>query len=64
MLKSIPSLPASNLFGYIIHVIDDSTAVVVAFRAAYSLETKRRDNDRKIKALFAEMGEMMGVLAQ
>jgi hypothetical protein len=46
------------------HAIDDSTAVVLVFRAAYSLETKRRDNDRKIKALFVEIGQMMGVLVQ
>src|ERR1700749_1534107 len=64
VLKSTPSLPVSHLFSYMIHAIDDSTAVVVAFRAAYSLETKRRDNDRKIKALFAGMGEMMAVLEQ
>ena len=41
-----------------------SLVAVLAFRAAYALETKRRDNDRKILALFAEMKDMMAVLTQ
>ena len=34
------------------------------FRAAYTLEVKRRDNDKKIMALFKAMKEMMDVLLE
>ncbi|KAJ7757035.1 hypothetical protein B0H16DRAFT_1721499 [Mycena metata] len=37
---------------------------VMAFKAVWALEQKRRDNDRKILALHMEMKEMMGVLLQ
>ncbi|KAF7376029.1 hypothetical protein MSAN_00017700 [Mycena sanguinolenta] len=37
---------------------------VMAFKAVWALEQKRRDNDRKILALHLEMKEMMGVLTQ
>ncbi|KAJ7262295.1 hypothetical protein B0H12DRAFT_1105150 [Mycena haematopus] len=37
---------------------------VMAFKAVWALEQKRRDNDRKILALQLEMKEMMGVLTQ
>ncbi|KAJ7701822.1 hypothetical protein B0H17DRAFT_1176328 [Mycena rosella] len=37
---------------------------VMAFKAVWALEQKRRDNDRKILALHMEMKEMMGVLTQ
>ncbi|KAJ7031624.1 hypothetical protein C8F04DRAFT_1110026 [Mycena alexandri] len=37
---------------------------VMAFKAVWALEQKRRDNDRKILALHMEMKEMMGVLIQ
>ncbi|KAH9171881.1 hypothetical protein EDB89DRAFT_1851867 [Lactarius sanguifluus] len=36
--------------------------VVLAFTAVYTLEQKRRDNEKKIIALYVEMKEMMGVL--
>lgn len=35
--------------------------VVVAFKTAYTLEQKRRDNEKKIPALYAEMMDMMSV---
>ncbi|KAF8210104.1 hypothetical protein K438DRAFT_140561 [Mycena galopus ATCC 62051] len=37
---------------------------VMAFKAVWALEQKRRDNDRKVLALHLEMKEMMGVLTQ
>ncbi|KAI9438365.1 hypothetical protein H4582DRAFT_258574 [Lactarius indigo] len=36
--------------------------VVVAFKTVYTLELKRRDNEKKIIALYVEMKDMMGVL--
>ncbi|KAI9464111.1 hypothetical protein BJY52DRAFT_887328 [Lactarius psammicola] len=36
--------------------------VVLAFTAVYTLEQKRRDNEKKIIALYVEMKDMMGVL--
>ncbi|KAI0298350.1 hypothetical protein B0F90DRAFT_1669084 [Multifurca ochricompacta] len=36
--------------------------VVMAFKTVYTLELKRRDNERKIIALYVEMKDMMGVL--
>ncbi|KAI0265555.1 hypothetical protein BC834DRAFT_987866 [Gloeopeniophorella convolvens] len=38
--------------------------VVMAFKAVYTLELKRRDNEKKIIALYVEMKDMMGVLLQ
>ncbi|KAH9052369.1 hypothetical protein EDB87DRAFT_1835857 [Lactarius vividus] len=37
-------------------------AVVLAFKTVYTLERKRRDNEKKIIALYVEMKDMMGVL--
>ncbi|KAJ6618743.1 hypothetical protein B0H10DRAFT_1794829 [Mycena sp. CBHHK59/15] len=37
---------------------------VMAFKAVWALEQKRRENDRRILALHMEMKEMMGVLTQ
>ena len=36
--------------------------VVMAFKTVYTLEQKRRDNEKKIIALYVEMKDMMGVL--
>jgi hypothetical protein len=36
--------------------------VVLAFKTVYNLELKRRDNEKKIIALYVEMKDMMGVL--
>jgi hypothetical protein len=38
------------------------TVVVLAFKTVYTLEQKRRDNDKKIVALFVGMRDMMGAL--
>lgn len=40
-----------------------ATAAVVAFKAALSLEVARRDNDRKILALYVRMKDMMSTLS-
>ncbi|KAI9464115.1 hypothetical protein BJY52DRAFT_887632 [Lactarius psammicola] len=36
--------------------------VVLAFTAVYTLEQKRRDNEKKVIALYVEMKDMMGIL--
>lgn len=41
---------------------DMEIVVVLAFKAVYTLEQKRRDNEKKIIALYVEMKDMMGVL--
>ena len=41
---------------------DQEIVVVMAFKAVYTLEQKRRDNEKKIIALYVEMKDMMGVL--
>lgn len=51
-----------------LHYDDDSCVVtgkivaVLAFTTAYKLEAKRRDNEKKIVALYVQMKDMMGVL--
>jgi len=42
--------------------VTENIVVVLAFKTVYTLEMRRRDNDKKIVALFAEMKDMMGVL--
>jgi hypothetical protein len=39
-----------------------NVVVVLAFQTVYTLEQKRRDNDKKITSLFVEMRDMMGAL--
>ena len=41
---------------------DREIVVVLAFKAVYTLEQGRRDNEKKIIALYAEMKDMMRVL--
>ena len=41
---------------------DREIVVVLAFQAVYTLEQKRRDNEKKVIALYVEMKDMMGVL--
>jgi hypothetical protein len=36
--------------------------VVMAFKTVYTLEQKRRDNEKKIIVLYVEMRDMMNVL--
>lgn len=37
---------------------------VLAFKTVYTLDMKRRENDKKVDALRAEMKDMMAVLIQ
>ncbi len=39
-----------------------SVVVVLAFKTVYTLEQKRRDNDKKVISLFVGMKDMMGAL--
>lgn len=45
-----------------LHACDREIVIVLAFKAVYTLEQKRRDNEKKIIALYVEMKNMMGVL--
>ncbi|KAK7683623.1 hypothetical protein QCA50_013461 [Cerrena zonata] len=40
------------------------TVAVLAFKAVYNMELTRRENDRRIRALYVEMKDMMAVLIQ
>ena len=40
----------------------ENTVVVLAFKTVYTLEMRRRDNDKKVIALYIEMKDMMRVL--
>lgn len=40
------------------------SVAVLAFKAIYTLEMKRRNNDAKVIALFVSMRDMIGVLLQ
>jgi hypothetical protein len=42
--------------------VTGETVVVMAFKTVYTLELKRRDNEKKVIALYVEMKDMMGVL--
>ena len=42
--------------------VTENIDVVLAFKTVYSLELGRRDNDKKVVALYAEMKDMMNVL--
>ena len=42
--------------------VNGKVVVVLAFKTAYTLELRRRDNDKKIISLFTEMKDMMGAL--
>ena len=37
---------------------------VLAFKTVYKMEMTRRENDRRIQALYVEMKDMMAVLIQ
>ena len=41
---------------------DRRIVVVLAFKTVYTLEQKRRDNEKKVVALYVEMKDMMSVL--
>ena len=40
------------------------TVAVLAFKAVYNMEVKRRQNDKRIVALYVEMKDMIGVLTR
>ena len=40
------------------------TVAVLAFKTVYKMEMTRRENDRRIQALYVEMKDMMAVLIQ
>ena len=42
--------------------VTGSAVVVLAFKTVYTLEQKRRDNDKKIISLYVGMKDMMGAL--
>jgi hypothetical protein len=42
--------------------IDQKVVAVLAFKTAYTLERRRRDNEKKIVSLFVGMKDMMGAL--
>ena len=42
--------------------VNGKVVVVLAFKTAYTLERRRRDNNKKIVSLFVEMKDMMGIL--
>ena len=42
----------------------NSSAVVLAFKAVYYLESTRHDNDRRVTSLYVEMKDMMMVIVQ
>ena len=52
--------PQRFMFAWLKHV----TVAVSAFRVVVELDIKRRDNDKKIGVLFAEMKDMMEALLQ
>ena len=49
-------------FSILLREVTENIVVVLAFKTVYTLEMRRRDNDKKIIALYAEMKDMMGVL--
>jgi len=44
------------------HQVTENIVVVLAFKAVYTLEMKRRNNEKKIIAVYVEMKDMMSVL--
>ena len=40
------------------------SVAVLAFKAVYTMEMTRRDNDRRVKSLYVEMKDMMSILVQ
>ena len=40
--------------------VNGKVVIVLAFKTAYTLEQRRRDNDKKIISLFVGMKDMMG----
>lgn len=53
---------ASILWFVYTYGITEEIVVVMAFKTAYTLQQKRRNNDQKVISLFVEMKDIMGVL--
>jgi hypothetical protein len=58
----IPSLAVCWIYDTRGHEMIGKLVAVLAFKTIYTLEMKRRDNDKKIIALHAEIKDMMNVL--
>jgi hypothetical protein len=56
-------LSVARLFYYMrAQEMTENVVAVLAFKTVYTLELKRRENDKKIIALYVEMKDMMGAL--
>lgn len=44
------------------HQVTENKVVVLTFKIVYTLETKRRHNEKKIIAVYLEMKDMMSAL--
>ena len=60
-----PVVTGIRLFIHLYCVYPDVwTVAVLAFKTVYKMEMTRRENDRRIQALYVEMKDMMAVLIQ
>jgi hypothetical protein len=56
-------LSVARLFCYMrAQEMTENVVAVLAFKTVYTLELKRRENNKKIVALYVEMKDMMGAL--
>lgn len=46
----------------VLHRVTEDIVVVLAFKTVYTLEMKRRHNEKKIIAIYVAMKDMMSVL--
>ncbi|KAI9448651.1 hypothetical protein F5148DRAFT_1153428 [Russula earlei] len=62
-LKSLhPAIGGESVQWSIRSCVTETTVVVLVFKTVYTLELKRRENDKKILSLFVGMRDMMGAL--
>ena len=45
-------------------VVEVCTVIVLAFKAAYTMEKTRRQNDKRVIAVYVSMKDMIGMLVQ
>ncbi len=62
--KLHPFIGSESIVQCVLHVLTSTAVAVSAFRVVVELDIKRRDNDKKIGVLFAEMKDMMEALLQ
>ncbi|KAF9644577.1 hypothetical protein BDM02DRAFT_928516 [Thelephora ganbajun] len=62
LMEAVPSL--MRALDEVAKVHPFIAVAVLAFKAAYTLETKRRENDKRVLTLYVEMKDMMAVLIQ